>query len=127
MLDLSARNLQLSNENAELNSRLHSDQGTVQMLTERLSQVCREQEETTVFIKQLQETNRSLGKEKLQLQASKQDEKTLLERALIEAKDKVFYIKWTKHNGFIFCIYFPVFCVTIFNWGEKREAIDLCR
>ncbi|XP_017318965.1 ninein-like protein isoform X4 [Ictalurus punctatus] len=89
VLDLSARNLQLSNENAELNSRLHSDQGTVQMLTERLSQVCREQEETTVFIKQLQETNRSLGKEKLQLQASKQDEKTLLERELIEAKDKL--------------------------------------
>ncbi|KAF4090293.1 hypothetical protein AMELA_G00050340 [Ameiurus melas] len=89
VLELSARNFQLSNENAELNSRLQSDQGAVQMLTERLSQVCREQEETTVFIKQLQETNRSLGKEKLQLQASKQDEKTILERELIEAKDKL--------------------------------------
>ncbi|XP_053477146.1 ninein-like protein isoform X1 [Ictalurus furcatus] len=92
VLDLSARNLQLSNENAELNSRFQSDQGTVQMLTERLSQVCREQEETTVFIKQLQETNRSLGKEKLQLQASKQDEKTLLERELIKAKDKLHHL-----------------------------------
>lgn len=92
VLELSARNLQLSNENAELNSRLQSDQGTVRMLTERLSQVCQEQEETTVFIKQLQETNRSLGMEKLQLQASKQDEKNHLAMELQEAKDKVFYI-----------------------------------
>lgn len=90
MLELSARNLQLSNENADLNSRLQSDQGTVQMLTEKLSQVCQEQKETTVFIKQLQETNRSLEKEKLQLQVGKQDEKNLLERELKEAKDKVF-------------------------------------
>lgn len=90
MLELSARNLQLSNENAELNSRLQSDQGTVQMLTERLSQVCQEQDELTNFIKQLQETNSSLEKEKLQLQASKQDEKNLLERQLKETKDKVF-------------------------------------
>ncbi|MCI4376485.1 hypothetical protein PGIGA_G00188870 [Pangasianodon gigas] len=89
VLELSARNLQLSNENAELNSRLQSDQGTVQMLTERLSQVWREQEEMTTFIKQLQETNRSLEKEKLQLQASRQDEKKLLERELNEAKDKL--------------------------------------
>lgn len=90
MLELSARNLQLSNENADLNSHLQSDQETVQMLTERLSQVCQEQKETTVFIKQLQETNRSLEIEKLQLQVSKQDEKNLLERELKEAKDKVF-------------------------------------
>lgn len=98
MLELSARNLQLSNENAELNSHLQSDQGTVQMLTERLSQLCREQEETTIFTKLLQETNRSLEREKLLLQASKQDEKNLLERELREAKDKVFYLNWTKHN-----------------------------
>ncbi|XP_060781840.1 ninein-like protein isoform X5 [Neoarius graeffei] len=89
VLELSARNLQLSNENADLNSRLQSDQGTVQMLTEKLSQVCQEQKETTVFIKQLQETNRSLEKEKLQLQVGKQDEKNLLERELKEAKDKL--------------------------------------
>lgn len=90
-MELSARNLQLSNDNAELNSRLQSDQGTVQMLTEKLSQVCREQEETTIFIKELQDLNRSLEKEKFQLQASKQDEKKFLERELNEAKDKVFY------------------------------------
>ncbi|KAB5581778.1 hypothetical protein PHYPO_G00179570 [Pangasianodon hypophthalmus] len=91
-LELSARNLQLSNENAELNSRLQSDQGTVQMLTERLSQVCQEQEEMTTFIKQLQETNGSLEKEKLQLQASRQDEKNLLVRELNEARDKLHHL-----------------------------------
>lgn len=91
VLELSARNLQLSNENAELNSHLQSDQSTMQMLTERLSQVCQEQEETTIFIKQLQDINRSLEKQKIQQEASKQDEKNLLEKALKEAKDKVFY------------------------------------
>ncbi|KAF5900892.1 ninein-like protein isoform X2, partial [Clarias magur] len=89
VLELSARNLQLSNENAELNSRLQSDQGTVQVLTERLSKGCREQDELTNFIKQLQETNSSLEKEKLQLQASKEDEKNLLGRQLKETKDKL--------------------------------------
>ncbi|KAK3554183.1 hypothetical protein QTP70_020075 [Hemibagrus guttatus] len=89
VLELSARNLQLSNDNAELNSRLQSDQGTVQMLTEKLSQVCREQEETTVFIKELQDINRSLEKEKFQLHASQQNEKNFLERELKEAKDKL--------------------------------------
>lgn len=98
MLELSARNLQLSNENAELNSHLQSDQGMVQMLTERVSQLCREQEETTGFIRQLQETNRSLEREKLQLQASKLDEKNLLERELQEARNKVFYTNWIKQN-----------------------------
>ncbi|XP_058241826.1 ninein-like protein isoform X2 [Hemibagrus wyckioides] len=92
VLELSARNLQLSNDNAELNSRLQSDQGTVQMLTEKLSQVCREQEETTIFIKELQDLNRSLEKEKFQLQASKQDEKKFLERELNEAKDKLHHL-----------------------------------
>ncbi|XP_060728405.1 ninein-like protein isoform X3 [Tachysurus vachellii] len=89
VLELSARNLQLSNENAELNSRLQSDQSTMQMLTERLSQVCQEQEETTIFIKQLQDINRSLEKQKIQQKASKQDEKNLLEKELKEAKDKL--------------------------------------
>lgn len=110
MLELSARNSQLSNENAELNSHLQSDQGMVQVLTEKLSQVCRDHEEATVFIKQLQETNRSLECEKLQLQARKRDEKTLLERDLQEAKDKVFHINCTKHNGFILCMLFSCFC-----------------
>ncbi|XP_047668756.1 ninein-like protein isoform X4 [Tachysurus fulvidraco] len=89
VLELSARNLQLSNENAELNSRLQSDQSTMQMLTERLSQVCQEQEETTIFIKQLQDINRNLEKQKIQQQANKQDEKNLLEKELKEAKDKL--------------------------------------
>ncbi|KAI5108106.1 ninein-like protein isoform X3 [Silurus meridionalis] len=89
VLELSVRNLHLSNENAELNSRLQSDQGTVQMLTEKLTQVSQEQAETSIFIKQLQETNRHLEKEKVQLQASKQDEKNLLECELNEAKDKL--------------------------------------
>ncbi|TSK22814.1 Ninein-like protein [Bagarius yarrelli] len=89
VLELSARNLQLSNENAKLNSRLQTDQDAVQILNERLSQVSREQEETTIFIKQLQEINRSLEKEKLQLQASKPNDKTLLERQLKEANEEL--------------------------------------
>lgn len=113
MLELSARNLQLSNENAELNSHLQSDQGTVQMLTERLSKLCQEQEETAGFIRQLQETNRNLEREKLQLQSSTQNEKNLLERELQEARDKVFYSTWIKLNCFLYSYLRFCCCVTI--------------
>ena len=57
VLDLSGRNLQLSSENAELVSRLRADQGAVQMLTERLAQVSRQQEEGAASARQLQETS----------------------------------------------------------------------
>lgn len=89
MLDLSARNLQLSNENAELNSRLRSEQGSVQMLTEKVAQASQEQEEAAVSIKQLKEASSQLEREKLQLQLSKQEDKQHLERELKAARDKV--------------------------------------
>ncbi|KAL6487264.1 hypothetical protein MHYP_G00038900 [Metynnis hypsauchen] len=92
VLDMSTRNLQLSNKNAELSSRLRSDQGAVQMLTERLTQVSQEQEEAAVSIKQLQETLSQTEREKLQLQVSKQEEKEHLERELKAAKDKLLHL-----------------------------------
>ncbi|KAF3841635.1 hypothetical protein F7725_023586, partial [Dissostichus mawsoni] len=45
VLLLSSRNLQLSNENAELSSLLHGDQESVRMLRERLATVAKEQED----------------------------------------------------------------------------------
>lgn len=45
VLDLSSRNLQLSNDNAELTARLRGDQESVRMLQERLATVSKEQEE----------------------------------------------------------------------------------
>ena len=45
VLDLSSRNLQLSNDNAELSARLRGDQESVRMLQERLATVSKEQEE----------------------------------------------------------------------------------
>lgn len=65
---MSARNLQLSNENAELSSRLRGDQGAVQMLTERLAQVSREQEEGAAAARQLQETSTQQERERLHLE-----------------------------------------------------------
>lgn len=65
---MSARNLQLSNENAELSSRLRGDQGAVQMLTERLAQVSREQEEGVATARQLQETSTQQERERLHLE-----------------------------------------------------------
>lgn len=45
VLDLSSRNLQLSNNNAELSARLHGDQDSVRKLQEHLAMVSKEQEE----------------------------------------------------------------------------------
>lgn len=45
VLDLSSRNLQLSNNNAELSARLHGDQESVRKLQERVATVSKEQEE----------------------------------------------------------------------------------
>ncbi|XP_067091720.1 ninein-like protein isoform X1 [Osmerus mordax] len=89
VLDLSGRNLQLSSENAELSSRLRADQGAVQMLTERLAQVSRQQEEGAASAKQLQETSTQQERERLHLQAGWQHDKELLERELATAKEKL--------------------------------------
>ncbi|XP_014057539.2 ninein-like protein isoform X4 [Salmo salar] len=89
VLDMSARNLQLSNENAELSSRLRGDQGAVQMLTERLAQVSREQEEGAAAARQLQETSTQQERERLHLQAAWQNDKELLERELNTTKEKL--------------------------------------
>lgn len=45
VLDLSSRNLQLSDDNAELSARLRGEQESVRMLRERLATVSKEQEE----------------------------------------------------------------------------------
>ncbi|XP_031435369.1 ninein-like protein isoform X2 [Clupea harengus] len=89
VLDLSSRNLQLSSENAELNSRLRADQGAVQMLTERLAQVCREQEDGKTTVQKLQEASSQQDRERSQLQASWHLERGLLERELTTAKEKI--------------------------------------
>ncbi|XP_036402631.1 ninein-like protein [Megalops cyprinoides] len=89
VLELSARNLRLSGENAELSARLRADQGAVQLLTERLSQLTREQEEGASEARQLQEAASRQEREQLQLQASWQRERELLETELRTAKEKL--------------------------------------
>ncbi|KAF4105536.1 ninein-like protein isoform X1 [Onychostoma macrolepis] len=87
VLDFSARNLQLSNENAELSSRLSTDQRAVQTLTDRLAQVCQENDEAAASYKQLQETLQQQKSDTLKLQEQWQKEKELLERELKTAKE----------------------------------------
>lgn len=53
VLDLSSRNLQLSNDNAKLSARLRGDQESVLMLRERLAIVSKEQEEEGAAVRQL--------------------------------------------------------------------------
>ncbi|XP_056104159.1 ninein-like protein isoform X5 [Rhinichthys klamathensis goyatoka] len=87
VLDLSARNLQLSSENAELSSRLCTDQRAVQTLTDRLAQVCQENDGTAASYRQLQETLQQQESDKLKLQEQWQKDKELLERELKTAKE----------------------------------------
>uniref|UniRef100_A0A8C1YNF1 Ninein-like protein n=1 Tax=Cyprinus carpio TaxID=7962 RepID=A0A8C1YNF1_CYPCA len=87
VLDFSARNLQLSNENAELSSRLSTDQRAVQTLTDRLAQVCQENDEAAAAYKQLQETFQQQKSDTLKLQEQCQKEKELLERELKTTKE----------------------------------------
>ncbi|ROK15750.1 Ninein-like protein [Anabarilius grahami] len=87
VLDLSARNLQLSSENAELSSQLCTDQRAVQTLTDRLAQVCQENDEAAASYRQLQETRQQQESIKLKLQEQWQKEKELLERELKTAKE----------------------------------------
>ncbi len=89
MLDFSARNLQLSNENAELSSRLSTDQRAVQTLTDRLAQVCQENDEAAASYKQLEETLQQQKRDTLKLQEQWLKEKELLERELKTAKEMV--------------------------------------
>uniref|UniRef100_A0A8D3A4W6 Ninein like n=1 Tax=Scophthalmus maximus TaxID=52904 RepID=A0A8D3A4W6_SCOMX len=53
VLVLSSRNLQLSNDNAELSARLRGDQESVRMLQERLATVSKEQEEERATVREL--------------------------------------------------------------------------
>ncbi|XP_052429420.1 ninein-like protein isoform X3 [Carassius gibelio] len=87
VLDFSARNLQLSNENAELSSRLSTDQRAVQTLTDRLAQVCQENDEAAAAYKQLQETLQQQKSDALKLREQWQKEKELLERELKTTKE----------------------------------------
>ncbi|XP_059422665.1 ninein-like protein isoform X3 [Carassius carassius] len=87
VLDFSARNLQLSNENAELSSQLSTDQRAVQTLTDRLAQVCLENDEAAAAYKQLQETLQQQKCDALKLQEQWQKEMELLERDLKTTKE----------------------------------------
>ncbi|XP_056326519.1 ninein-like protein isoform X1 [Danio aesculapii] len=87
VLDLSARNLQLSSENAELSSRLCTDQRAVQTLTDKLAQVCQESDAAAVSYKQLQENLQQQENHRLRLQEQWRKEKELLERELQTAKE----------------------------------------
>ncbi|XP_026080188.1 ninein-like protein isoform X2 [Carassius auratus] len=87
VLDFSARNLQLSNENAELSSRLSTDQRAVQTLTDRLAQVCQENDEAAAAYKQLQETLQQQKSDALKLREQWRKEKELLERELKTTKE----------------------------------------
>ncbi len=89
MLDFSARNLQLSNENAELSSWLSTDQRAVQTLTDRLAQVCQENDEAAASYKQLEETLQQQKRDTLKLQEQWPKEKELLERELKTTKEMV--------------------------------------
>ncbi|KAM4607394.1 ninein-like protein [Polymixia lowei] len=89
VLDLSGRNLKLSSENAELSSRLRGDQGAVQMLSERLAQVSREQEEGGVLVRQLQEAAAQQERDRLQQETGWQHDRELLERELASCREKL--------------------------------------
>ncbi|XP_073729127.1 ninein-like protein isoform X1 [Misgurnus anguillicaudatus] len=89
VLDLSARNLQLSNDNAELSSRLCADQRAVQTLTDSLSQACQEKDEMAASYRQLQETLQMKDHQTLKLQEQWQKDKELLERELKTANEKL--------------------------------------
>ncbi|KAJ8418344.1 hypothetical protein AAFF_G00140530 [Aldrovandia affinis] len=89
VLELSARNLRLSGENAELSARLRADQGAVQLLTERLTQLSREHEEGATVSRQLQEATGRMEREQVQLQAGWRREKELLEAELHTSKEKL--------------------------------------
>ncbi|KAG5831594.1 hypothetical protein ANANG_G00305350 [Anguilla anguilla] len=89
VLELSARNLQLSGENAELSARLRADQGAAQLLTARLAQLSREQEEGAAVARQLQEAADRTEREQLQRRSGWGREKELLEAELNAAKEKL--------------------------------------
>ena len=63
------------------------------MLTERLAQVCREQEDGKTTVQKLQEASSQQDRERSQLQASWHLERGLLERELTTAKEKV-WSRW---------------------------------
>lgn len=94
MLELSARNLQLSSDNAELSSRLCSDQRAVQTLTDRLTQVCQEKDETETSRRQLQDTLQMKNNDMIKLQEQWKKEKEILQRELKTAEEKVWF-HWT--------------------------------
>ncbi|KAG8000409.1 Ninein-like protein [Nibea albiflora] len=89
VLDLSSRNLQLSNDNAELSARLRGDQESVRMLQERLASVSKEQEEEGASVRRLQDAAMQHEREKLQQQAAWTQEKQLMERELSSYKEKL--------------------------------------
>ncbi|KAK5854420.1 hypothetical protein PBY51_015491 [Eleginops maclovinus] len=89
VLVLSSRNLQLSNDNAELSTRLHGDQESVRMLRERLATVAKEQEEGGGAVRRLQDALQQQQREKQQLQAAWTQQRTLQDAELNSCKDKL--------------------------------------
>ncbi|XP_044069875.1 ninein-like protein isoform X2 [Siniperca chuatsi] len=82
VLGLSSRNLQLSNDNAELSARLRGDQESVRMLQERLEMVSKEREDEGTTVRRLQEAA-------VQQQEVWTQERQLLERELNSYKEKL--------------------------------------
>ncbi|MBN3297082.1 NINL protein, partial [Amia calva] len=89
VLEMSNRNLQLSSENAELNSHIKADQGAIQLLNERLAEVSLQKGEEAALTRQLQEASARLQREQLQQEASWQRERELKDQELHLAKEQV--------------------------------------
>ncbi|MGH0153376.1 UNVERIFIED_CONTAM: hypothetical protein FKN15_025045 [Acipenser sinensis] len=93
VFEISTRNLQLSSENADLNSKLKADQSTIQLLNERLAQISLQKEEEAVVTRQLQEASGRLEREQLQQQSGWQRDKELMEQELQISKEKLQRLK----------------------------------
>ncbi|XP_066553166.1 ninein-like protein isoform X2 [Amia ocellicauda] len=93
VLEMSNRNLQLSSENAELNSHIKADQGAIQLLNERLAEVSLQKGEEAALTRQLQEASARLQREQLQQEASWQRERELKDQELHLAKEQLQHLK----------------------------------
>ncbi|XP_068597297.1 ninein-like protein [Brachionichthys hirsutus] len=82
VLDLSGRNLQLSNSNAELSARLRGDQESVRMLTERLSAISEQQQEAGSEVQRMRVAA-------LQREAAWMQEKQQLEKEAASHKEQL--------------------------------------
>ncbi|KAM6922397.1 LOW QUALITY PROTEIN: ninein-like protein [Lycodopsis pacificus] len=89
VLDLSSRNLKLSNDNAELSAQLRGDQESVRMLRQRLETVSKEKEEEETTKLQQEKEKLQQEKEKLQQEAIWTQEREQLDRQTSCYQEKV--------------------------------------